>query len=129
MKAKPIVIYGKAYRSMKDMPPDIREKYELAMCLLGDAEAGCFPDVGPGDPQAERAGRDAPEEMTNSTNQTANVSTAFDEDLDSLEASDDEPVPFDTDINSDASNTWVLALAGTLLCLGGLAGAWYVFLR
>ncbi len=38
MGAKVIVLNGKTYHSIEEMPPDVREKYELAMCLLDDAE-------------------------------------------------------------------------------------------
>ncbi len=43
MSAKLIVVDGKAYSSIEEMPPDIREKYELAMCLLGDADEEFIP--------------------------------------------------------------------------------------
>jgi hypothetical protein len=38
MNAKIIVIDGKTYHSVDEMPPDIRQKYELAMRLLGNVE-------------------------------------------------------------------------------------------
>jgi len=37
MNPKIIVIDGKTYKSVEDMPPDIRQKYEQAMRSLGDA--------------------------------------------------------------------------------------------
>src|SRR5512143_2211589 len=38
MNAKLIVLNGKTYRSIEEMPPDVREKYELAMCLLDNTD-------------------------------------------------------------------------------------------
>jgi len=43
MGAKLIVLNGKTYRSIEEMPPDIREKYELAMCLVGDVDEDYIP--------------------------------------------------------------------------------------
>ena len=38
MDPKIIVIDGKAYHSVDEMPPDIRQRYELAVRLLSDAD-------------------------------------------------------------------------------------------
>ncbi|HEX2994721.1 MAG TPA: hypothetical protein VHP14_07855 [Anaerolineales bacterium] len=38
MSAKFIVLNGKTYHSVEEMPPDVREAYELAMCLAGDPD-------------------------------------------------------------------------------------------
>jgi hypothetical protein len=38
MSTKFIVLNGKTYRSEEEMPPDVREAYELAMCLAGDPD-------------------------------------------------------------------------------------------
>src|SRR5688572_278600 len=45
MNPKMIVIDGKTYNSVEDMPPDIRQKYEQAMKSLGDANNNQIPDV------------------------------------------------------------------------------------
>jgi hypothetical protein len=45
MNPKMIVIDGKTYNSIEDMPPDIRQKYEQAMKSLGDANNNQIPDV------------------------------------------------------------------------------------
>ena len=44
MNPKIIVIDGKTYNSLDDMPPDIRQKYEQAMLSLGDANSNQIPD-------------------------------------------------------------------------------------
>jgi hypothetical protein len=45
MNAKMIVIDGKTYNSVDEMPPDIRQKYEQAMRSLGDANNNQIPDA------------------------------------------------------------------------------------
>lgn len=47
-----IVINGKSYESVEDMPPELRDVYERAVRMLGDADGNGVPDVfegkGPG---------------------------------------------------------------------------------
>jgi hypothetical protein len=45
MNAKLIVIDGKSYHSVDEMPPDIRQKYDEAMRALGDADENPTPDA------------------------------------------------------------------------------------
>jgi hypothetical protein len=45
MNQKFIVIDGKTYHSIDEMPPDIRQKYEQAMRSLGDANDNRVPDT------------------------------------------------------------------------------------
>ena len=45
MNPKIIVIDGKTYNSVEDMPPDVRQRYEAAMRSLGDANDNRIPDV------------------------------------------------------------------------------------
>lgn len=45
MNPKIIVIDGKTYHSVEDMPSDIRQKYEQAMRSLGDANNNQIPDA------------------------------------------------------------------------------------
>ncbi len=45
MNPKLIVIDGKTYHSIDEMPPDIRQKYEQAMRSLGDANDNQIPDT------------------------------------------------------------------------------------
>ena len=40
-----IVIDGKTYNNIEEMPPDIRQKYEQAMRSLGDANNNNLPDA------------------------------------------------------------------------------------
>ena len=45
MNPKVIVIDGKTYHSVNEMPPEIRQKYEQAMRSLGDGNQNQVPDV------------------------------------------------------------------------------------
>jgi hypothetical protein len=45
MNPKVIVIDGKTYHSVDEMPPDIRQKYEQAMRSLGDENGNLIPDA------------------------------------------------------------------------------------
>src|ERR1041384_7011925 len=45
MNPKIIVIDGKTYNSVEEMPPDIRQKYEQAIQSLGDANGNHIPDL------------------------------------------------------------------------------------
>ena len=45
MNPKIIVIDGKTYHGVEDMPPDVRQKYERAMQSLGDANGNHIPDA------------------------------------------------------------------------------------
>jgi hypothetical protein len=45
MNPKIIVIDGKTYKSVEEMPPDVRQKYERAMQSLGDANGNRIPDA------------------------------------------------------------------------------------
>jgi len=45
MSPKVIVIDGKTYNDVNEMPPDIRQKYEEAMRSLGDANGNQIPDT------------------------------------------------------------------------------------
>jgi len=40
-----VVHDGKVYTRVEDMPPDVRQKYEKAMSLLGDANQNGVPDI------------------------------------------------------------------------------------
>jgi len=45
MNPKIIVIDGKTYTSVNEMPPEVRQKYEQAMRSLGDANSNRIPDA------------------------------------------------------------------------------------
>lgn len=45
MNPKVIVIDGKTYHSLEEMPPDVRQKYEQALQALADANGNHIPDA------------------------------------------------------------------------------------
>lgn len=45
MNPKMIAIDGKTYNSVEDMPPDVRQKYDLAIQALADANGNHIPDA------------------------------------------------------------------------------------
>ena len=127
-----IVVDGKEFNGIENLPPEARARYEEAMGKL-DANRNGIPDFAEG--------------MINTPNQTANISTSFEVEaprrstpfdpstLPSVAGqrlAQDKPLPVSPSIAPDTSNGWMLALAGLfifLLCVAGAAGVWYFFLR
>jgi hypothetical protein len=122
-----IVVDGKEFNGIENLPPEARAKYEEAMRKL-DANQNSIPDFVEG--------------LINATNQTTNVSSNFEMEASAIApsvaypssagASQNKPLPVDSAITPDTSNGWMLALAGAfllLLCVVGATGVWYFFLR
>jgi len=66
MNPKIIVIDGKAYHSVDEMPPDIRQRYELAVRLLSDADQAEVSDAfEPRDVSADRNRNGVPDMLEN----------------------------------------------------------------
>ncbi len=102
-----IIVDGKEFNRLEDLPLEVRARYEKAMAKL-DANGNGIPDFVEG--------------LSNTTNQTTNIST-------NLEM---EPLSTSPAIEPDKSNGWMLAFFGLLLFLvyvAGAAGVWYFFLR
>ena len=174
MNSKVIVIDGKTYHSVDEMPPDVRQKYEEAMRALGHATNNLIPDVVENitagqttvssmkiivdgkefssvenlPPEARARYEEAMskldanrngipdfvEGMTGTSNQPVNLSSGFRVETPRLSAtpSQKNPAPVSATITPDTSNGWMLVLAGVfmlLLCVAGAAGVWYFFLR
>jgi hypothetical protein len=174
MNPKVIVIDGKTYHSVDEMPPDVRQKYEEAMRSLGDEDNNLIADVvekitagqpaissmkiivdgkefgsienlppeararyeaAMGKLDANRNGiPDFVERMTGTSNQPVNVSASFGGETSRRSASNsqEKPIPVSATITPDTSNGWMLVLAGVfilLLCVASAAGVWYFFLR
>jgi hypothetical protein len=114
-----IVIDGKEFSGIENLPPEARARYEQAM----------------GKPDANRNGiPDFVDGLTGTSNQTVNVSASFGGDTPrhSERTSRDNAVPVSATITPDTSNGWMLVLASVfilLLCVAGAAGVWYFFLR
>ncbi len=115
-----IVVNGKEFNSLEDLPADVRAKYEKAMGAL-DANHNDIPDFVEG-----MLGRDTPQ-----TNQT-DVSTSANFGIETSQPIGSTPIASNATITPDTSNGWMLALLGIVLlfvCAAGAAGIWYFFLR
>jgi len=107
-----IIVDGKDYKGIEDLPPEARLKYEAAMSKLYANRNG-IPDFAEG--------------MLNATNQTINVSSSYP----SVTPPRSTPLPASPMLTPDTSNGWKLMLTGLfiiLLCAVGAAGVWYFFL-
>ena len=132
MNSMKIIVDGKEFNGLENLPPEARTRYEEAMGKL-DANRNGVPDFAEG--------------MINTTNQTANISTGFGTEaprrstpfdpstLPSVAGqrlAQDKPLPVSPTITPDTSNGWALALAGVfllLVCALSATGVWYFFLR
>ena len=108
-----IIVGGKEFTGLQDLPADVRARYEEAMHRL-DANQNGVPDFAEG--------------MLNTSGQFMNVSRGS-------VAQTPRRGTFPTSnpaITPDTSNGWMLLLGGLIifaLCVAGVAGVWYVFLR
>ena len=108
-----IVIDGKEYDRLEDLPPDARARYEEAMGKL-DANRNGIPDFVEG--------------VFSSTNRPTNVISSSA----APATPHSTPVPLTPTSTPDTSNGWMLMLAGlfiVLLCVAGAGAIWYFFLR
>ena len=111
--AMKIIVDGKEYNSIEDLPPDARAKYEEAMGKL-DANQNGIPDFVEG--------------MMGASMRTIN--SASSSGTGAPRRSSLPPVS--PAITPETSNGWMLAIGGLLLvglCIVGAAGVWYFFLR
>jgi hypothetical protein len=116
-----IIVDGKEFNGIENLPPEARARYEEAMGKL-DANRNGIPDFVEG--------------MIGNSNQTVNMSANFGVETPRrstlTRTSPENPIPVSATITPDTSNGWMLVLAGVfilLLCVAGAAGVWYLFLR
>jgi hypothetical protein len=108
-----IIVNGKEFNGIENLPPEARAKYEAAMGKL-DANHNGIPDFVEG--------------MIKTTNQATGSSTNFAAETPTSSA----PLPVSPTITPDTSNGLMLALAGLfifLLCVAAGGAVWYFFLR
>lgn len=108
-----IIIDGKEFDGLENLPPEARAKYEEAMGKL-DANRNGIPDFAEG--------------MLSSANQ--HVMSALTTTGEAPRRS--SPLPASPTITPDTSNGWMLVSAGLfilLLCIAGAGAVWYFFLR
>jgi hypothetical protein len=114
-KAMKILLDGKEFNSIDELPPEPRLKYEKAMGML-DANRNGVPDFMEG--------------MLGTQQPAAPISTNLGSDI--PRSVSPMSVPVTPTITPDTSNGGMLALLGFVLlmvCLAGAAGVWYFFLR
>jgi len=108
-----IIVDGKEFDGLENLPPEARARYEEAMGKL-DANRNGIPDFA--------------EEMMKSANQNVmSVSTTATE-----APRRSTPLTVNPTITPDTSSGWMLVLAGLfifLLCVAGAGAVWYFFLR
>ncbi len=108
-----IIVDGKEFNGIENLPPEARARYEAAMGKL-DANQNGIPDFVEG--------------MIKTTNQTSSSSTSLAAETPRSSA----PLPVTPTITPDTSNGLMLALAGLfifLLCVAVGGAVWYFFLR
>lgn len=108
-----IIVDGKEFNGLEELPPEARARYEEAMGKL-DANRNGIPDFAEG--------------MISSANQ--NVMSVSNTAAETPRRS--TPLPVSPAITPDTSNGWMLMLAGLfifLLCVAGVGAVWYFFLR
>jgi hypothetical protein len=114
-RAMKILVDGKEFKSIDELPPEARAKYEKAMGML-DANRNGIPDFLEGKMDAQQS--------------AAPVSTSIA--IETPRPTSPSSISVEPTITPDTTNGWMLALLGVVLllvCLGGVAGVWYFFLR
>ena len=109
-----ILVDGREFNSLDDLPPEARAKYEKAMGAL-DANRNGIPDLIEG--------------MMGTQQSADPLATSFDSDA--VRPATRAPMRISPAITPDTSNGWMLVLVGALLlfvCAAGV-GVWYFFLR
>jgi hypothetical protein len=110
-----VLVDGREYNSLDDLPPEARANYEQAMGAL-DANRNGIPDFLEGMMGGQQV---TPHTVENQSNHT-------------LHHAPRKPMPVHSAITPDTSNGWMLALLGLflfLLCAAAVAGVWFFFLR
>lgn len=107
-----IIVNGKEYNSVDELPPDTRERYEQTMGAM-DKNRNGIPDFA--EDMLEKV-RPAPSQRTQTT------------------TSAQSPMPTNSPsaITPDTPSGWKLALAGVILlfiCAVGAMGIWFILLR
>jgi hypothetical protein len=116
-----IVIDGKEFDGLENLPPEARARYEEAMGKL-DANRNGIPDFVEG---MMGTGNQNVMTVSSSNVETPRRSASFD-------IAQNNSLPSSPTITPDTSSGWMLMLAGLfilLLCIAGAGAVWYFFLR
>ena len=115
--AMKIIVDGKEFHSLDDLPPEARAKFEKAMGAL-DANSNGIPDFVEGMMGMQHSASAAP--------------TGFEIKSPRQQVSRPPIASVNSAITPDTSKGWTLALLGLvllILCAAGAAGVWYFFFR
>ena len=113
-----LVVDGRTYNSVDDLPPDARARYEQAISSM-DSNRNGIPDF-----------LEGMMNVSNQSTQPATTSTRYTPDI--ARQSSRPPISGPPTLTPDTTNGWMLsliALALLFLCAAGAIGIWYFFLR
>lgn len=116
-----IVVDGKEFNGIENLPPDVRARYDEALGQL-DANRNGIPDFVEGMMNAAE----------HTPNVMASVGTSPAPRSSTIERTQVASLPDSPTITPDTSNGWMLVTAGLfifLLCAASLGAVWYFFLR
>jgi hypothetical protein len=108
-----IVVDGKEFDGIENLPPEVRARFDEAMSKL-DANGNGIPDFMEG--------------LSKPANQAPTIGSSFTWEA----ARRSSALPSSSTTAPDTSSGWRLVLTGLfilLLCAAGAAGVWYLFLR
>jgi hypothetical protein len=127
MRPRIIVIDGKTYQKVEEMPPEIRARYEDAIRQLdvngngiSDFVEGILGANAEGTKIASGSVGEFPRRPTSSHSASASAIRR------------QKPIPVSPTVTPDRTNGWMLVLTGLfifLIYVAGVAGVWYVLLR
>ena len=124
-----IVVDGKEFNGIENLPPEVRAKYEAALAKL-DANQNGIPDFLEGT-NVPKPRIKVSTKINVHTSQSSNAS-AISTPTTSNDYAQTTLGTGPSAITPDTSNGWMLALLGIallLVCALGAIGAWYFFLR
>jgi hypothetical protein len=121
-----IVVDGREFQGLEDLPPEIRARYEDAIRQL-DANGNGSPVFVEGILGANPQGTQLAAGAVAGFSRGPTTSTA----LTASAITRQKPIPVSPTVTPDTTNGWMLLLIGLflfLMCVAGVAGVWYIFL-
>ena len=122
-----IIVDGKQFRGIENLPPEVRARYEEAMRQL-DADGNGVPDVvetrSNTNIEASSVSAGGWQDLSHSADGSGYISTSS--------TAPQKPLALSPTVTPDTTNGWMLVLSAlflVLICAAGVAGAWYFLLR